>query len=290
MSFVKKHYPQLFIFLTLQLLVTSCSWFENDVQVPSYIHIPEYTFEAIPSEGTSSYNITDAWVYVNGQKIGAFELPATVPVLANGNCEIDIFPGIKLNGTAATRAVYTFYTRFSTSAVLYPDSTITIIPSSVYVNGLSFDFIEDFESVGVIFEKTNRSDTTLHKINDPQNVLEGLYSGHIALETDRPFCEVNSLNSYTLPQGGGFSFIELDCKSTIPFFIGVNANEFGFSTQHPIVVITPSDKWKKIYVNLTPTVSRLQSAINFNIFIASQLEDGDTEGKIWIDNIKLLHY
>lgn len=288
---MKKNYPLLFTCTTIILgFVSSCSWLEKDVQIPSYVHIPEYKFESLPSEGTASHNITDAWLYVNGQKIGAFELPATIPVLASGNCEIDIFPGIKLNGTAATRAVYTFYSRFSANVVLYPDSTVTITPSATYVSGLTFDFIEDFESVGVIFEKTFRSDTTLHKINDPDHVFEGLYAGHIALKSDRPFCEVKSIDNYALPQGGGYSFIELNCKSTIPFYVGVNANEFGYSTQHPIVVITPSDQWKKIYVNLTPTVSRLQSAINFSIFIAAQLEENSAGGKIWIDNIKLLHY
>jgi hypothetical protein len=287
---VKKFYriPHVTVFLVL--LFSSCSWLDRDIQIPSYIYIPSYTFEAMPTDGSSSSNISDAWVFVNGQKIGAFELPATIPVLASGKCDLEIFPGIKLNGTSATRAAYTFYTKYSAQHELFPDSVITIQPHATYAEGLQFAFIEDFESVGIIFEKTLRSDTLMVKSNDPQHVFEGLYSGYIAVDAARPFCEVESLNSYQLSQTGGFSFVEIDCKSTMHFYIGVMANEAGYTTQHPIIVITPSDTWKKIYVNLTPTVSRLQKAYSFNIFIAAQLDQSETKGEVWIDNVKLIHH
>jgi len=287
---VRNKSPFLLLVSVCFVIINSCSWLDKDVQIPSYIYIPSYTFEALPGDGTSSHNITDAWVFVDGQKIGAFELPATIPVLASGEVTVEIFPGIKLNGTAATRAVYTFYSRYTASHTLYSDSVIPIQPNATYVEGLSFDFIEDFESVGIIFEKTTRSDTIMMKSDDSLNVFEGLYAGHVVLEGSKDFFEVKSLNNYVLPQAGGFSFVELNCKSTVPFYIGVNANEFNFSTQHPIVVITPSDTWKKLYINLTPTVSRLQNAINFSLFFAAQLDSDETAGEIWIDNIKLLHY
>lgn len=286
---MKKVYLQIICFSFILFFAASCSWFDKEVQIPAYIHIPTYSFQALSTQGTSSHNISDAWVYVNGQKIGAFELPATIPVLASGSCVIDIFPGIELNGTSSTRAAYTFYTRYTTETILYPDSIITILPSAIYEEGLTFDFIEDFESVGLVFDKTERSDTTLMKVNEPEFVFEGEYSGHVVLENDRVFFEAKTLSTYDLPKSGGFCFIELNCKSTVPFYVGLFANEFNFSTQHPIVVITPSETWKKLYINLTPTLMRLQTAINFNIFIASQLEENETGGKLWIDNIKLIH-
>ncbi len=287
---MKKVYLNSICIIVIFITVSSCSWLDREIQVPSYIYIPSYSFQALPTQGTSSSNISDAWVFVNGQKIGAFELPATIPVLASGNCVIDIYPGIKLNGTSSTRAVYTFYTRYTTETILYPDSTVTIAPSAVYEDGLTFDFIEDFESVGIIFDKTDRSDTTLMKIDDPEHVFEGSYCGYVALESGNDFFEAKTLNTYNLPKTGAFCFVELNCKSTVPFYIGLFSNEFNYSTQHPIVVITPSETWKKLYINLTPTLSRLQSALNFNIFIAAQLEENTTNGKIWIDNIKLIHY
>jgi hypothetical protein len=278
------------VLLFLSATFAGCSWFDRDIQIPSYIRIESIDFNALSGEGTSSNNIVDAWVFVDGQKIGAFQLPATIPVLASGNSEVIIFSGIELNGTAATRAVYTFYNQYSASVHLIPDSVVVIEPQTSYVENLTFEFIEDFESVGIVFEKTARSDTTINKTDDSSHVFEGSYCGEIFIDTERDFFEVQSIDSYELPQGGGFTFVEINCKSTIPFTVGVFANEYTFSTQHPVVVITASETWKKIYVNLTPTISRLQSAIDFNIFITAYLEEGAAEGQIWIDNVKLIHY
>lgn len=292
MNTVTKTYTQLrLLLLFLTATFTGCSWLDKDIEIPSFIRIESFDFQALPGEGTSSSKIVDAWVFVNGQKIGAFQLPATIPVLASGNSEVIVFPGIELNGTAATRAVYTFYNQYSVRVELFPDSVLLLNPQIDYVDNLNFEFIEDFESAGIVFEKTSRSDTIINKIDDAVHVFEGTYCGEIFIDTSRDFFEVKSIDSYKLPQGGGFTFVEINCKSTIPFTVGVFANQYSFSTQHPVVVITPSEKWKKIYVNLTPTVSRLQSSIDFNFFITAYLEKGgDTQGQVWIDNIKLIHY
>lgn len=283
------NYPVFTVFIVACFL-SSCSWFETDIQEPSYIYIPDYSFVADVGEGTSSHNITDAWVFINGQKVGAFELPARIPALFSGECQFDIFAGVKLNGTAATRAIYTFYERSSFTATLYPDSMITIHPASTYVEGLTFDFIEEFETIGIVFQETDRSDTIINKIDDTLHVFEGSYCGEIALNTSRDLFEVKSVENFELPETGGFSFIEINCKSTIPFTVGIFANRATYATQHPIVVITPSDSWKKIYINLTPTIVREQQALDYAIFIAAQLEEDVSAGQIWIDNIKLIHY
>ena len=60
-------------------------------------------------QGSNFKAITDAWVYVDDGLIGAFELPATIPVLAEGKHKLEIRPGIKLNGISSTRAPYPFY-------------------------------------------------------------------------------------------------------------------------------------------------------------------------------------
>ncbi len=286
----KKSTPFLLVLFFISFFLKSCSWFDKEVQVPAYIYIPAYTFEASSGEGTSSHNITDAWVYVNDQKIGAFELPAMIPVLESGDCNIKVYAGIKLNGTAATRAAYTFYNFFEQDVYLIPDSIISIAPHTTYLEGLTFEFIEDFETVGLVFEKTQNSDTTINKINDPVHVFEGTSSGEIALAGSIRNCMIKTIDHYELPKTGGFSFIELNCKGTIPFVVGVYANMVNFSTAHEIVYVTPSETWKKLYINLTPTVSRHQSALDFDIFIATGLSEEENSGKVWLDNIKLVRY
>ena len=95
-----------FIFLSL----SSCEIYNPSEDEPSYIHIDSISLTTdYTAYGTASHKITDAWVYVDNELIGAFELPANVPVLKSGVHNINIRPGIKLNGIAATRSYYPFF-------------------------------------------------------------------------------------------------------------------------------------------------------------------------------------
>ncbi|HOV12628.1 MAG TPA: hypothetical protein PLL90_12785, partial [Bacteroidales bacterium] len=67
--------------------------------VPSYIHIDKIDLNTTYEfDGSNSCKITDAWVYIDGDLQGIYELPATFPVLANGQHTIMVRAGIKLNG------------------------------------------------------------------------------------------------------------------------------------------------------------------------------------------------
>ena len=64
------------------------------------------------NQGTNSEKITDAWIYVNGNLEGVYELPATIPLHYEGLKNLVIYPGIKRNGIAADRKKYPFYLHF----------------------------------------------------------------------------------------------------------------------------------------------------------------------------------
>ena len=49
--------------------------------VPAFIHIPDYSFNVRPGEGTSDQKITEVWVYNDEQLLGIYDLPAVVPVI-----------------------------------------------------------------------------------------------------------------------------------------------------------------------------------------------------------------
>ena len=62
-------------FLIMAIIISSCQ--KEDVGgVPAYIKINSIELE----NNTTSY-ITDAWVYINGQLQGVYELPSKFPVL-----------------------------------------------------------------------------------------------------------------------------------------------------------------------------------------------------------------
>lgn len=278
-----KHY-----YLILIFIFTSCEWMYKDPIIPAYLEIPAFTVNVQANQGTANHNITDVWVYVNGQRFGAYELPARFPVISLGNSKIEIFAGVKLNGTAATRAIYSFIERYTVNLELVSDSVYVINPSSQYMSGLTFDIMEDFESVGYVFQETDRSDTSIVKTNNPIDVFEGNASGVIYIDQNRKLFETKSIETFKPNSAGNYVFVELNCKSDVPFFVGVYSNHISMIKQHPVAVVTPSKTWKKMYINLTPTLIREANAINYNLFIATQIEDNVSSGKIYLDNIKLI--
>lgn len=85
---------------------TTCSIVDPAEDIPSYIHIDNITLSAIGNQGSSSAAITEAWIFMDGELVGGFELPCTVPILAAGNHSFIIKGGVKMNGLTSTRAIY----------------------------------------------------------------------------------------------------------------------------------------------------------------------------------------
>src|SRR5580693_7824504 len=83
-------------------LFNSCNLFDPPSAIPSYVHIDSIGFTSYYlTQGSNSHKISDAWVYVDQQLQGVYQLPATFPVLATGSHEIDIKAGIEINGIAS---------------------------------------------------------------------------------------------------------------------------------------------------------------------------------------------
>jgi hypothetical protein len=70
--------------LLLFIFFTGCV---KENAVPAYIYIPAFSLTTKTGEGTTSQKITDAWVYVDGQINGVFQMPITLPVVELGKCQ-----------------------------------------------------------------------------------------------------------------------------------------------------------------------------------------------------------
>ncbi len=76
--------------------------------------------------------ITDGWLYVDGEYLGAYTLPAIVPVLAEGENEVILFPGVKENGIEATPNIYPYLTQFAKHYTLNAGQTTAVQPVTDY--------------------------------------------------------------------------------------------------------------------------------------------------------------
>ncbi len=274
------------------LALPSCEVINPDEGIPSYIQIDTITLTTdYAAEGTDSHKITDAWVYVDDELVGAYELPATVPVLKSGSHKITVNAGIKMNGISATRIPYPFYQPYEITTDLVPDSILTLQPVVHYYATTTFAWKEDFESPGYTLELTNVSDTILNRVTGTADVFEGNVSGLFAMRNPPQFLfECKTINEYALPKGGTPVFLELNYKCNNTFRIGIFENEGGVSTQVPQTIqINKSENWNKIYVNLTNEVSLFPNAINYNVYFGVIPDDGIPEPKVYVDNIKLIY-
>ena len=296
------------------LFIGSCNKFEGDQTIPAYIRIDSIHLTTnYESQGAPTQNITDAWVYVNDQSIGAYELPAVFPVLANGLTEIRVDPGIKLNGISALRSPYPFYQPIVQDVMLVEGEEVNLNSDTLFMGGnefvpytmtttyydnLEFKWMEDFEDPSLSLDSTSKSLTDITRTepaNNPEAFLSSYskYSGLMILDEVKYIIDVatnvGNEDGFILPQTGQPVFLEFDFKTNNYFSTGFYSQEISQIIQHPVVNMNPTDEWKKIYVNLSPGISAQYNAIDFNIFFGSIKESSVDEPRILLDNIKLIH-
>ena len=281
------------ILFTIGLL--SCDKFDGNQTVPAYVHIDQIKLvnTSNANVGSLSNSITDAWVYVDDQYIGAFEMPATFPVLYEGTHTIKVLPGILMNGIANTRIAYPFYSAITLTETFNDNVTLKLDTlTTQYDPKTYFEFIENFEGAGITFQKStiHTSDTTIVKTNQPGQVFEGNYSGLIYLDSAMAFFEIETINTYTLPRESSPVFLELNYKINSPLTIGIDAYYSGTPTQVPIISLNPTNVWTKIYVNLTPYISNNTTADYFKVYMGQYKDPSLTTATLLFDNIKLVHF
>lgn len=272
-----------------------CNKADDTSLIPSYISIEKISINVNSGQGTAAEQITDVWVYANQKYIGTFELPAKVPLLLEGETDIRLMPGIKLNGISSTRTYYPFFNAIQRNINLVRDSVYDFGKASTqYRNNLEFAWMEDFESADPSIDTTLKSNVALVRTSDPNMRFNypgegGDYSGYVRLTSDTAIFEAMTKEKYEFPAAGSEVFLEMNYKGDNEFVVGVKYLTMGLSVQRPLLYVKASPEWNKIYVNLTVPKFDTPSADDFQIFIGAKTDQGDTEGYLLFDNFKLIH-
>lgn len=277
-------------FLSL-FLFQACKKLNPDEQIPAYIHIEKINLKTNSlTEGSNSAKISDAWVYIDEQLIGCFELPTTFPVLFEGTHQIKIRAGIKVNGIAVTRAPYPFYEIFVQNVDLKKSTRLNLNPVVSYASFTKFNFMENFDGVGTIISPGPAgTEDTLKQTFNKKNVFEGNGSGYAHLKKNQLNFQGVSNTSYVLPKAGSPIFLEFNYKCNHSFFAGIYAHTNTSSIETPVIGMNPSENWNKMYVYLTPTISEAANATDFSIFFRMYNQDAEDSVGLLIDNIKLVY-
>ncbi|MGB3548747.1 MAG: hypothetical protein WBA17_17370 [Saprospiraceae bacterium] len=279
------------LFSLLLLILLFGSGCDPDEPTPAILLIPRLTFTAGADQGSASADIREAWVTVDGVFLGAYPTPARVPVLATGTARVRVQAGIRESGVSTLPQIYPFYTEIERDLEFAPGRETELGTGAItYRSDTRFAFIEDFENgTGRVFTSpfvgaANFEPTT-------EDVFEGSFSGLLELDTAQVIAQIATELSYSgltdSPQRE--VYLEMNFRSERNALWGIIGRP-GLQLQTLYDVgFRPRSEWTKIYFNLGPTII----VSNYQIYgIAVQVPDetGVTGGKVFVDNIKLLHF
>lgn len=286
----------LLCFISLINLFSSCDDAKDSDLVPSYLSIDAFTVEADYEQGTASQKITDAWIYLDETLIGAFELPARVPILAEGIQNITVRPGIKINGISSTRSIYPYLKPVTLSLRLSKDSVTALgSVSTRYRENVIFPWLESFEFSTFSLDTTRKSTVSLQVTDNPALVFtypneSGTSSGMIKMVADTSIFEAVTRETFDFPPAGLEVFLEMNYKTENPLVVGVFYKSTGIQVQRPLMILNKSDEWNKVYINLTVPKYDTPNAADFRIFFGAQAEAGNSPSTILLDNLKLVYF
>jgi hypothetical protein len=286
-----KFFYRYIIFLFLLSVAYSLTSCHKDSAVPVYLDIQP--FELITNkttEGANSSKITDVWVYVNQQSLGAYTLPCKIPVISEGKMQVLLAPGILKDASLVKRLSYPFYQAFIDTIDFVKGNTYTIHPTTKYTEGNKYYINEGFE-VGSGFTK-RMGDTSIIKINDNAVVTEPYldkYVGKITLDATHDTMQIISAWKDTIPASGNVAYIELDYKCDIQFTVGLLVSNASGVFEYWHATLKPKAIWNKAYFDITSEINRMEAG-KYQLMISAGSTKGDivSTQNIYLDNIKIV--
>jgi hypothetical protein len=267
---------------------------------PSWLEVTQWTLLSNTglsgAEGELTHNFSDAWVFIDDEVIGVFEVPFKIPILKSGPCNIKVYPTIRNNGISASKKIYPFMEVFEVNTELIQNQTITLNPVTKY-NSMSQFSIEDFEdplNLNIMVDQNTSAIKSTPTSNIDLQSFNGNFYGLIQLNSLDSTWIASTQNQLNINKGRD-AYLEIDYYNTNSLTTGLIYVKPDNSTQNnPNIRLQTQDpssiRWKKIYIDLKELIGYSPNGSNYlQSFIAS-LDEGKNEGEIRLDNIKVVYF
>ena len=282
------------VFVIPFLIFVSCIKNNPD---PSWLYIDQWSLIANPelsgAEGALSESLSEAWVYIDDQCIGVFELPVKIPILKSGAVNLRVYPGVRVNGISATKKIYPFCEPYACPIVLAQNQTLNISPVTKYSSNAHF-YIEDFEGANVMLENdpnTSMANFVLDNV-DLQPFNGNTYAKVNLNTTDSIWVAYTTFSSY-IPRGKD-AYLEIDYYTTnrvVTSLIAISPGGVKKNTNIQLNKSKPAEvKWKKIYIELKELVGASDASAYFDHGFEAWKERDLANTEIRIDNIKVVYF
>lgn len=272
--------------LFLYFFISSC---KTDAPVPSYLHVTSAQLKTATGQGSSKADFKDAWIQVDQDIIGTFELPATIPVLKTGTHKVKIQPGIITNNNPETRNPYQMVNPVIVPNVVLKENEISSLDtiSTAYASDVAFDWMEDFDTGAKSIDSSYRSKTEF--LLKPDYAYEGVAGGGVEMTESKNVFEIKTKSTYTFALGT-VVFLEFHYKSNEGFNIGfIDNTAIGTPLDYYLLSLPSSnDSWKKVYIDLSH-ISTTVNSDKFNIVFVGKKTSAAPISYVYFDNFKILH-
>lgn len=277
----------------------SCTLLDKEEPLPAWVRIDSFKLLDNPNvdEGSLKHDITDAWVFIDDELLGIYELPAEVPVLDEGKHRLLIGPGIKVSTISTLRDNYLFYTAHESEINLVPGETTPVLPEVSYRDEdalYKYLIVEEFEDNFLELEPNTNTDALIKRTTDLALVYEGTGSGMIQILDTTKNAWIRTSEDFVLPTGGKVIYLELDYYSQYDLVIGVHINNSGIADQNINYLTLKAQgnevEWKKAYVALTSTINQAYNMESAYVYFLPDIQASTrNDGIVLLDNIKIMH-
>lgn len=286
-------------FLLLLLLVMACS--VEKATIPSYVYIKKFKLNTdLLTQGDTTQDIVDVWLYQNNEFKGSFGLPTYIPITEKDKHNITLRAGVKRSGQDDQRLQYPLFTDFNTTLPLNNLGSDTIAPVVSYLPNCKFPLLQDFDGNSSFFSIQNQKlGDSIAKINDINAWKINNNSAKFIL-ADTSFSLVYASKEISnLPANNIFLYLEVDYKCNDAFSIGINPiyNNGNFKQPYEVLNVNSTNgKWKKLYLDLAleigTEIAQNGAGTKFQIYFMVQKNGEPLKDNthLFIDNIKLIHF
>ena len=295
----------LLLFGFIFILFGGCSKLDPKIAVPSYLQIDDYdvviadtTDNMGGGQGTKIQKFTDVLVSSRTKNYGYYPIPGKIPLPLTGNTDLIIRPVIRVNGLNAVKVDYPLMKGADTNHALIAGQITKFKPVFKYYPTVKFPFLESFVGTGggsLKIKNSNPSDTFCVW---PGYTYSPSFDGpclFMKMDGTHYVCQAQSFEALTLPSDGTNLYIEINYKCNTAFEVGVigTTNPVGpitgtYADQRSAGGATPSDTWKKLYINITDIVRIPPTHPYYYIYFYSTYDVNQTLNQIYIDNIKVV--
>jgi hypothetical protein len=273
------------LYFLLTIVFISCA---DESETPVFITMKPPAIE-IPTERGSDFQIIEEYyLFHRTSLLGGFSYDQAIPVLADGNEDILIFPGIRVNAVKEQPDIYSMMDPDTLRRTFTPGDAIEFKPTFRYRNQVNFKILEDFETGnGFLLDIDDNSNTTLVRtLGRGYNNTAG---GVLAVTADDRFNEIawsESLSNFPLT---GDVIVEITYKSNIELRVGILASSplIGTDINYKLGLF-PSAEWNKVYVDIAPEI-RSSNKEEIRLLFGASYDIANVAGEVILDDIKLLH-